>query len=63
MPRPIPNSAAEQNSAPLRRSDVTAWILGSAACWDILGKSLGVPIHQLLGGQVRVSLGSSSRGS
>jgi galactonate dehydratase len=23
------------------------------ACWDILGKSLGVPIHQLLGGQVR----------
>ncbi|MFY8030196.1 MAG: mandelate racemase/muconate lactonizing enzyme family protein [Devosia sp.] len=25
------------------------------ACWDILGKSLGVPIHQLLGGQVRES--------
>ncbi|MDB5523089.1 MAG: Mandelate racemase/muconate lactonizing protein, partial [Rhizobium sp.] len=23
------------------------------ACWDILGKKLGVPIHQLLGGQVR----------
>jgi len=23
------------------------------ACWDILGKSLGVPIHQLLGGRVR----------
>ncbi|MDB5539522.1 MAG: Mandelate racemase/muconate lactonizing protein [Devosia sp.] len=23
------------------------------ACWDILGRSLGVPIHQLLGGQVR----------
>ena len=23
------------------------------ACWDILGKSLGVPIHQLLGGQMR----------
>lgn len=23
------------------------------ACWDILGKSLGVGIHQLLGGQVR----------
>ncbi|MCU1495028.1 MAG: mandelate racemase/muconate lactonizing protein [Acidimicrobiaceae bacterium] len=23
------------------------------ACWDLLGKSLGVPIHQLLGGQVR----------
>ena len=23
------------------------------ACWDILGKSLGVPVHTLLGGQVR----------
>lgn len=26
------------------------------ACWDILGKSLGVPIHQLIGGQVRDSV-------
>ncbi len=26
------------------------------ACWDILGKSLGVPIHQLLGGQMRDSV-------
>jgi galactonate dehydratase len=25
----------------------------TTACWDILGKSLGVPIHALLGGQVR----------
>ena len=23
------------------------------ACWDILGKSLGVPVHTLLGGKVR----------
>ena len=23
------------------------------ACWDIVGKSLGVPIHQLLGGRYR----------
>ena len=23
------------------------------ACWDILGKSLGVPVHELLGGRVR----------
>src|SRR5262245_11545955 len=23
------------------------------ACWDIFGKSLGVPVHQLLGGAVR----------
>lgn len=26
------------------------------ACWDILGKSLGVPVHQLLGGRVRESV-------
>ncbi len=26
------------------------------ACWDILGKSLGAPIHQLLGGKVRDSV-------
>ena len=26
------------------------------ACWDILGKSLGVPVHQLIGGRVRDSV-------
>ena len=26
------------------------------ACWDILGKSLGAPIHQLLGGRMRDSV-------
>ena len=26
------------------------------ACWDILGKSLGVPIHELLGGRIRESV-------
>jgi galactonate dehydratase len=26
------------------------------ACWDIVGKSLGVPVHQLLGGRVRDSV-------
>lgn len=26
------------------------------ACWDILGKPLGVPIHQLLEGRVRDSV-------
>lgn len=32
------------------------------ACWDILGKSLGVPIHQLLGGQVRESVPAYANG-
>jgi galactonate dehydratase len=26
------------------------------ACWDILGKSLGVPVHALLGGRIRESV-------
>ena len=26
------------------------------ACWDILGKSLGVPVHTLLGGKMRDSV-------
>src|ERR1700730_6120997 len=33
---------------------VTAAI--ECACWDILGKSLGAPVHQLLGGRVRDSV-------
>ena len=32
------------------------------ACWDILGKSLGVPIHQLLGGKVRDSVAAYANG-
>ena len=32
------------------------------ACWDILGKSLGVPIHQLLGGRVRDSVPAYANG-
>ncbi|MEO6624652.1 MAG: hypothetical protein ABIN37_07460, partial [Burkholderiaceae bacterium] len=32
------------------------------ACWDILGKSLGVPIHQLLGGRVRDSVAGYANG-
>ena len=32
------------------------------ACWDILGKSLGVPIHQLLGGQVRETVAAYANG-
>ena len=34
----------------------TAVAAVEVACWDILGKSLGVPIHQLLGGKVRGSI-------
>ena len=32
------------------------------ACWDILGKSLGVPIHQLLGGRVRDTVAAYANG-
>jgi galactonate dehydratase len=32
------------------------------ACWDILGKSLGVPVHQLLGGRVRDSVPGYANG-
>ena len=34
----------------------TAIAAVEVACWDILGKSLGVPIHQLLGGKMRNSV-------
>lgn len=34
----------------------TAIAIIEVACWDILGKSLGVPIYQLLGGKVRGSV-------
>lgn len=32
------------------------------ACWDILGKSLGAPVHQLLGGRVRDSVPGYANG-
>ncbi len=32
------------------------------ACWDILGKSLGVPVHQLLGGRVRETVNCYANG-
>jgi galactonate dehydratase len=34
----------------------TAIAVIEVACWDILGKSLGVPVHQLIGGRVRDSV-------
>jgi galactonate dehydratase len=32
------------------------------ACWDIIGKSLAVPVHQLLGGRVRDSVPAYANG-
>ena len=32
------------------------------ACWDVLGKSLGVPLHQLLGGKVRPAIKAYANG-
>jgi galactonate dehydratase len=32
------------------------------ACWDILGKSLGAPVHELLGGKVRESVPGYANG-
>jgi galactonate dehydratase len=32
------------------------------ACWDILGKALGVPVHQLFGGRVRDSVACYANG-
>ena len=32
------------------------------ACWDLLGKSLGVPVHALLGGRVRDSVAAYANG-
>lgn len=32
------------------------------ACWDILGKSLGAPVHRLLGGPVRTSVPAYANG-
>jgi galactonate dehydratase len=40
----------------------TAIAAVEVACWDILGKSLNVPIHQLLGGKVRESVLSYANG-
>ena len=40
----------------------TAVAVIEVACWDILGKSLGVPIHQLLGGRVRDSVPAYANG-
>lgn len=32
------------------------------ACWDILGKSLGVPVHEMLGGRVRETVPAYANG-
>ncbi len=32
------------------------------ACWDLLGKSLGVPVHELLGGRVRETVPGYANG-
>jgi galactonate dehydratase len=32
------------------------------ACWDIVGRSLGVPVHRLLGGEVRTAIPTYANG-
>jgi len=44
----------------LRRSSAMAGI--ETACWDILGKSLGVPVWRLLGGRVRARVRAYANG-
>jgi L-alanine-DL-glutamate epimerase-like enolase superfamily enzyme len=46
------------SSSYVGRTGLTVMVLGAIeiALWDILGKALGVPVHQLLGGAVHDSL-------
>src|SRR5947208_1436764 len=59
---PIPD--ASQHVSDLGRRGVTISAMSGVdmALWDLLGKSLGVPVYQLLGGRCRDSLPAYASG-
>jgi galactonate dehydratase len=57
-PREVTSIARKIISTIQEAGHIHRLVMGAVevACWDILGKSLGVPIYQLLGGKVRDSV-------
>ena len=57
-PREVPAIARKIITTIQDAGHIHRLVMGAVevACWDILGKSLGAPIYQLLGGKVRESI-------